>query len=56
MTKPQSQQSLKDQLQDLCRIGNREGLYDAVDFIKGFIQKQERIKGKKNACKKENGR
>ena len=47
--KPQSQQSLKDQLQALCVLGRHAGLYDAVTFITGFMIKQEIIEGKKNA-------
>lgn len=32
--KPQSQASLTDQLQELRTIANREGLYDAADWLK----------------------
>ena len=41
-----SQQSLKAQLDQLYWLGNKAGLYDAVDFIKVFIQKQEEINAK----------
>ena len=41
-----SQQSLKAQLDQLYWLGNKAGLYDAVDFIKVFIKKQEEINAK----------
>ena len=44
-----SQQSLKAQLDQLYWLGNKAGLYDAVDFIKVFIKKQEAINAKQ--CK-----
>jgi hypothetical protein len=31
--KPQRQDSLVEQLADLCRIATREGMYDAADWI-----------------------
>ena len=41
-----SQQSLKAQLDQLYWLGNKAGLYDAVDFIKVFIKKKEEINAK----------
>ena len=41
-----SQQSLKAQLDQLYWLGNKAGLYDAVDFIKVFIKKQDAINAK----------
>jgi len=43
-----SQQSLKAQLDQLYWLGNKAGLYDAVDFIKVFIKKQEAINAKQH--------
>lgn len=40
MTKPQSQESLNDQLAELVDIANREGLYDAADFITKFLPQE----------------
>jgi hypothetical protein len=37
MSKPQSQASVLDQMEALWPIANREGLYDAADFIRGWI-------------------
>jgi hypothetical protein len=31
--KPQRQDSLTDQLRDLVHVANREGMYDAADWI-----------------------
>jgi len=52
----QSQQSLKEQLRELCQLGNKSGLYDAVDFINGFIHKQELIDKKQHGRCVKNGK
>lgn len=43
-----SQQSLKTQLDQLYLLGNKAGLYDAVEFLKVFIQKQDAINAKQH--------
>jgi len=48
-----SQQSLKAQLDQLYWLGNKAGLYDAVDFIKVFIKKQEAINAKQHKLRAE---
>jgi hypothetical protein len=37
--KPQRQDSLTDQLLDLLRLANHEGMYDAADFIAAQLRK-----------------
>lgn len=39
--KAQSQASLTDQLQALIAVANKEGLYDAADFLKAHVEKVE---------------
>lgn len=46
-----SQQSLKDQLIELCKLGNKAGLHNAVEFLNGFINKQKEIERKNNGKK-----
>lgn len=41
MTKPQSQASLIEQLKALIPVANREGLYDAADFLRAKVEAQE---------------
>lgn len=48
------EQSLKDQIKELCKLGNKAGLHDAVEFLNGFINKQKEIERKNNG--KKNGR
>lgn len=40
---PQRQDSLNDQLNDLMRVGNKMGLYDAVTFVKELEEHLSRI-------------
>lgn len=40
--KPQSQASLYDQLKELRVIANKEGLYDAADFLRNHIEAIEK--------------
>ena len=42
--KPQSQASLLDQLKKLCVLANKEGLYDASDFVRNLVERQEKKK------------
>jgi hypothetical protein len=37
----QSQESLEDQLKELCDLANKHGLYDAADKIKTLTEKQD---------------
>jgi hypothetical protein len=41
--KPQSQASLKDQLYALIALANREGLYDAADYLRQRMEAQEKF-------------
>jgi hypothetical protein len=36
--KPQHQGSLEDQLRELVHVANKEGLYDAADWLLGFLE------------------
>ena len=36
--KPQHRGSLEDQLRELVHVGNKEGLYDAVDWLVGIME------------------
>ena len=49
-------QELKVQIRELCTLGNRAGLHDAVNFLQTFLRKENEIK--KLAKKREmiNGR
>lgn len=38
----QHQGSLDDQLRELIDLANKEGLYDAADFITGILEKKEK--------------
>jgi hypothetical protein len=42
MNKPQRQDSLYDQLKDLIPLANKEGCYDAADYIRGIVEGIER--------------
>jgi hypothetical protein len=48
----QIQQPLKDQIQELCVLGEKTGLHAAVDFVQDFIRKQEAIDKKHEKCVK----
>jgi hypothetical protein len=39
--KPQSQESLLDQLKELIPIANKEGLYDAADYLSELVRVQK---------------
>lgn len=41
MSKPQSQASLIEQLRALYVIANREGFYDAADFLRAKVEAQD---------------
>ena len=43
MTKPQHQGSMTDQLRELIRLGNSEGLYDAADWVEHVRHVAEQI-------------
>ena len=38
---PQDQRSLTDQLKALIPVANRQGLYDAADFLRGIVERTE---------------
>lgn len=39
---PQRQDSTLDQLEDLVYVANKLGFYDAADYIKGMVIKENR--------------
>lgn len=41
--------TLKEQMKELCKLGTKAGLNEAVQFLQGFIRKEEEIQKK---CKK----
>lgn len=43
---PQSQLSLQEQLRKLIVVANREGLYDAADYIRDALESQARTRMK----------
>ena len=42
--KPQRQDSVNDQLLDLIAVGNRLGMYDAVDVIRQFLPRLKEVR------------
>jgi hypothetical protein len=44
--RPQSQASLQDQLRQLIVIANREGLYDAADYLRDALEVRARTRMK----------
>ncbi len=46
-----SQQSLYDQLRELIQIANKNGLYDAADYIRHMVEQiEEKERGKREFC------